>query len=308
MGLIDVSGETLKAPADFYPGSQSPSPAPAPPIREVSLCAAVKMACSTYGLNCSTPACRPQHQPPALSALLSQDDSGSGTPFYPTAVPSPPPSLPPCYPGTVLLTAGDSVSQPICPTDQYGSVSAQPWVFPQPGDDPCPNCTLVPTGPPKGVAAAVAGLSARTPSPQLYQLAILVSPSWLTTHQISQVSSAMLDIDCFDPGTMSMTRRTYPVEVPMTGPSAPTPRAWTMFRLGDGNSLHNCRAQLNFVVIDENGKKRSIQNPVVVDPDFSAATDVIVSTGGSIQSVGAPQTNVVTVDQKEKRKATSPPL
>jgi hypothetical protein len=308
MGLIDVSGETLKAPADFYPGSQSPSPPPAPPIREISLCAAVKLACSTYGLNCSTMACPPQHQPPALSALLSQDDPGSGTPFHPTVFPSLPPALPPCYPGTVLWTAGDSVSQPICPTDQYGSVSAQPWVFPQPGDDPCPNCTLVPTGPPKGVAAAVADLSARTPSPQLYQLAISVSPGWLTTHQISQVSSAMLDIDCFDPGTMSMKRRTYPVEVPMTGPDAPNPLAWTMFRLGDGNSLHNCRAQLNLVVTDENGKKRSIQNPVVVDPDFSPATDAVASTGGSTRSVSAPPTNVVTVDQQEKRKATNPPF
>jgi hypothetical protein len=302
MGLIDGSGETLKARADFYPGSQSPSPPPAPPIREISLCAAVKVACSKSGLNCSTPACPPQHQPPALSALLSQEDPGSGTPFEPAVLP--PASLPPCYQGTVLLTAGDSVSQPICPTDQYGSVSAQPWVLPQPGDDPCPNCALVP-GPPKLSAAAVANLSARTPAPQLYQLAISVSPSWLT--KISSITTAMLDIDCFDPGTMKMKRTTYPVEVPMTGPSAPNPLAWTVFRLGDGNSLNNCRAQLN-LVIDENGSKRSIQNPVVVDPDFSPATDAVASTDGSTRSVSAPSTNVVKVDQQEKRKATNPPF
>ena len=305
MGLIDSSGETLKARADFYPGRQSPAPPPAPPIREISLCAAVKVACSKSGLNCSTPACSPQHQPPALSALLSQEDPGFGTSFEPTVLPAPSPtsSLPPCYQDTVLLTAGDSVSQPICPTDQYGSVSAQPWVFPQPGDDPCPNCTLVPTGPPPKPAVAAAALSAHAPVPQLYQLAITVSPSWLTTHKISSITTAMLDIDCFDPGTMGMKRRTYPVEVPMTGPDAPNPLAWTMFRLGDGTSLNNCRAQLN-LVIDENGSKRSIQNPVVVDPDFNA---VRVAEGSS-RSVSAPAKDVVTMDQQEKRKSMNPPF
>lgn len=307
MGLIDSSGETQDARADFYPGSQSSPPPPAPQIREISLCAAVKVACSTYGLNCPTMTCPQPHQPPPLSALLSQPDPGSGTPFQPTGFPSLPPSLPPCHQGTVLLTAaGDPpVVQPVCPTDQCSSISARPWVFPQPGDDPCPNCTLVPTGPPQHASSLApsvfagpsvfARISDVSSGPQLYQLAIALNQSWLAALQedASLNVTAMLDIDCFVPD-QPMKRTTYPVQIDYH-----TNRAWTAFGFGDGQSLKGCRAQLNFVVQDESGKEWSVQNPVVVDPDFSVGPD---------KSIVVPSTKVVTAGEKERKRATAPPF
>lgn len=311
MRMIDSSGEVQDARADFYRGSNSLSPSAAPQIREISLCAAVKAACGANGQSCSAgvgPALQCgslSHQPPQLSSLLAQPDSG--VPFHPTAFP--PPLTPPCYPGTLLLTTNDKPSQPICPTDQYSSLSAFPWVLPQPGDDPCPNCTLVPTGPPAGKAlasefigsSAFAYLSTGKPVPQFYQLAISLSPSWLTAHQGSMFgSAAMLDVDCFDTSG-AMTRTTYPVDItPSTNPTAPDQQAWTVFHLGDGNPLNLCRAQLNFVVKDESGKEWSVQNPVVVDPDY-------VNPVGSDKSIVVPS-KVGTVGEKERIEAAAPPF
>jgi len=317
MRMIDNSAEVQDARANFYPGRTSATAPTAPQIREISLCAAVKAACGANGQSCSpnvSPAlqCGPlNHQPPALSQFLSQSDSG--VPFHTAALP--PAFTPLCLPGTLLLTTDDNPSQPICPTDQYSSLSAQPWVRPQPGDDPCPNCTLVPTGPPKALAskffgsAALADLSTGEPDPKSYQLAISLNPSWLAAHQSSSFgSAAMLDIDCFDTSG-TMTRNTYQVDItPNTSPTAPNPQAWTVLSLGDGNSLNRCRAQLNFVVKDENGKEWSVQNPVVVDPDYSDATGISVNPFGSDKSLEVPSTKVVKVSEKERKKAAASPL
>jgi hypothetical protein len=313
MHLIDSSGEKLPALAEFYPGRSTG--AQAPQIREVSLCAAVKKVCAKYGLNCSTLACPAQHQPPALASLLAQCGPDLGTPFSKATSPSPVPA--PCIPSTLLLTqGGDPGSPPICPTDQYGSLSAQPWVLPQPGDDPCPNCALVPTGPP-GVKSQVsispsgvtafAGLS-YVPSRPQYQLAIALNRNWLTALKTAELAdaklqvTAMLDIDCFVPD-QPMSRTTYPVKIDYQAATA-----WTAFGFGDGRSLKGCRAQLNFVVQDNTGNSWSVQNPIVVDPEPSDLTCAPPSPNGSIRSVSAPSTNVVTLGPKERKTATQPPL
>jgi subtilisin family serine protease len=307
MELIDSSGETQEARADFYPGHNSLFPPPAPHIQEISLCAAVKKA-SAAGTALLCPPL--QHQPPALSSLLAQLGPKRGASFSPASSPSP--VAPPCHPGTLLLTAGGPVSQPVCPTDQYGSISAQPWVLPQPGDTPCPNCTLVPTGPPHG--AVVSGppesetftrvSSVPSPPGLYYQLAIALSQSWLATlpKDVSLNVTAMLDIDRFVPGK-PMKRMTYPVQIDYQ-----TSTAWTAFGFGDGESLKGCRAQLNFVVKDAAGTTlMSVQNPVVVDPGPNDATGVAVNPAGPGKNIVAVSTNGVRAGETERR-ATDPPF
>src|SRR4029077_11974147 len=101
MEMIDPSGEVQDARAEFYPGSNSTPPPTAPQIREISLCAAVKAAVGP------TLQCGPlNHQPPALSSLLSQSESG--VPFHTTEFTSP--LTLPCHPGTLLLTTDDNPS------------------------------------------------------------------------------------------------------------------------------------------------------------------------------------------------------
>jgi hypothetical protein len=314
MSSIDLSGETQLAPADYHFGS------PAPPIREISLCAAVKHACQSMpGCPAAAVALRcgpPRHQPPALSSLLTMDEPqpSFGNAFAPTVLFSKI-ILSPCHQSTVLLTAaGDPVAPPVCPTDQYGSLSAQPWLFPQPGDDPCPNCALVPTGPPAKFlslagSAAPANALAASQGSQFYQLAVSLSPSWIAAHPNSEMSTAMLDIDCFDTSGSMTGRSTYPVEItPIKGSTAPNSKGWTLFRLGDGHPLGLCRAQLNFFMKDGNGNEWSVQNPVVVDPNYSEANSLASNPDGSTQSLGATSTNAVTTGQQENKMAAQPPL
>jgi hypothetical protein len=313
MALIDGSGKAQRVSADYHPGS------PAQPIKEVFLGTAVQYACRTKG-GCPIASKAlefgiPRHQPPVLSSLLTEDEPNPsfGNAFARTGLPPTPPT---CNPSTVLLTVGDPVPPAICPTDQYTSISSQQWISPQPGDDPCPNCTLVPTGPPHEMIDEVTEPASSKKASvvpkvsQLYQLAISLSPSWITAHpNVKFGSAAMLDIDCFrkHPGMAEkMTRMTYPVEItPSTGPAAQNSQAWTMFRLGDGHPLGLCRAQLNFLVTDNYGTW-SIQNPVVVDPKFRGATGVAEVPAGSSPRIGASSSSVVTATRKEKSKATSP--
>jgi hypothetical protein len=60
----------------------------------------------------------------------------------------------------------------LCPSDQFDSVLAHPWVGPQPQDPPCPNCTLEPpgTGGGSGLLAAAVGDS--------YTLYIEIDSDW----------------------------------------------------------------------------------------------------------------------------------
>jgi hypothetical protein len=310
---VDSSGEPQAALADFYSGHYDPSPPPPPQLRQISLCAAVQEACGPNGQSCAGASTAPQcpalqHRPPALSSLLARcAPPNLGTPF---SLATSPPVAPPCHSGTLLLTTGGPVAPPICPTDQYSSISAQPWVLPQPGDDPCPNCALVPTGPPRlflnavrpSGSAVFASLSYEPPPPQ-YQLAIALNQSWITALKDADLHvTAMLDIDCFAPGE-AMSRLTYPVQIDYQ-----TDTAWTAFGFGEGKSLEGCRAQLNFVVQDSVGGTWSVQNPVVVDPEPSDITCDFPNSDGSTQGLGAISVNVVTMGKRERETATAPPL
>jgi Subtilase family len=282
MAIIDASSECQKAKADFYAWSDA-FLRPTPVIREVSLCAAVKRACPT-GAQCSEtlaklPRCplRKREAPPLANILSTlRSPNTEVTPSYKPTAP-PPPS--PCHPSMLLLTAnGVPPSTPLCPTDEFRSVSSQRWVFPQPGDDPCPKCSLFPP-PPQVASLSTPDLTptdltdSRNAVKQYYSLAIAISPCWIDGHKNTAPEcsgtlpldgklepEATLDIDRFDERGVFIKRMTYPVHLDLTG------KSWTVSGLGDGQSLFGCRAQLNFVVTKSDGTPLSVQNPVIVDP------------------------------------------
>ncbi|MFL6260501.1 MAG: S8 family serine peptidase [Thermoanaerobaculia bacterium] len=253
MQQIDLSGIRQKTLADFFPPGS-------PYIHEISMCHAVKQACGPNGQDCSStlatvPECLPlDRQPPELSGIFSRINLRT-TQFH-VANPSNPGF--PCDPRTLLLTAGDPVAPPFCPTDQFSSIASQRWVFPQPGDDPCPNCALFPKGPPLLIPHDLRGLPS-TP-PDAYSLAITIDARWIDKLRHGELkSTAMLDIDRFDENGSFVERTTYPVHLDQqTGTG-------TVSGLGNGQSLKGCRAQLNWVLNTANGPM-SVQSPVIVDP------------------------------------------
>jgi hypothetical protein len=255
MWLIDHSGTRTpqKVRADFYAGRKAPR------IREISLCAAVKKARrggAGSAIATAIAGCAPlEWQPPVLSGFFPSDRTLVATKFLITTASA----SPPCDSRTLLFSPGGSVLPPFCPTDQFTSALSQRWVFPQPGNNPCANCVLFPTGPPPG-AADIASSSSTPPSPELYNLAIEIDPNLIASLPggAALESTAMLDIDRFVDGHF-MKRMTYPIHVDLSLGRL------IVSGLGDGHSLRGCRAQLNWVVKTGDGPM-SFQSPVVVDP------------------------------------------
>ncbi len=256
MWLIDHSGAPTpqRVRADFYAGRKPPR------IQDVSLCAAVKKAWGRRGgaysaIGTAVSKCAPlDWQPPVLSGLLSSVQTLAPQ-FQVTSAEA----SPPCDSRTLLYSTGGSVSPPFCPTDQFSSISSRRWVFPQPGDNPCANCVLFPTGPPNPSLSA-AGSTSALPGAELYDLTIEIDPSWSEGLPGAELeSTAMLEIDRFEKGRF-VRRDTYPIHVD------PTEGTLTVSGLGDGHSLKGCRAQLNWVVSLADGTMMSVQSPVVVDP------------------------------------------
>ena len=251
MRLIDRSAipTPQRVRADFYRGGKAPR------IHEVSLCAAVKKAWRgrAYGsIGTAVSGCaRPDWQPPVLSGVLPGEPSVTSVEadFRTAGVGA----SPPCDSRMQVFSAGGSaVSPPFCPTDQYGSVLSQRWVLPQPGNNPCANCVLVPTGPPGS-----------------YALTIELDQGWVQGLEgVTLGNTAMLDIDRFVGGRW-VTRTTYKIKVDLTQ------QRMTVSGLGDGGPLFGCRAQLNWVLTSTStstpglgaaSATMSVQSPVVVDP------------------------------------------
>ena len=264
MQLIDNSA--LQPPqavlADFYSEKKQPI------IREVSLCAALKAAWSGRGDNAVGAAiskCEPQvWQPlviPELPGKHQRIDSKSLTSFQRKDVSTI--TRWACNPLMWLYSTDDALSStPSCPTDLFISVLNQRWILPQPGDNPCSNCVLFPTGPPYSPTHALT-ISAGLPVKQLYKLVISLDPAWIAgLNGASLGNTAMLDIDHFDGGVL-VRRRTYAVHVSLPKGGA------IVSDFEDGESLKGCRAQLNWIVTKttkEGTTTMSVQSPVVVDP------------------------------------------
>jgi hypothetical protein len=112
-------------------------------------------------------------------------------------------------------------------------------------------------------------------SPTLAGLPPADNPSYTLKFELApsvigkaELISATLDIDRFVDGRF-LRRMTYPLTFDATaGPLRTTGVLRTTGGFGDGESLRNCRAQINFVVRKDDGKLMSVQNPVAIDPDL----------------------------------------
>jgi hypothetical protein len=267
MRLIGRSGDELPVRADCYawkklwPLSHLKKP---PHTRRLSLCPAVKRACPPGGVACpdleSSSSCEPWEptKPAPLTDVLAT--------FSATLLDFAPESIPPiCVRAPLpdfLIVAGRGMPPvPGCSSAVIPDVGSQRWVFPQPPDDPCPGCTLIPPSPGGDSDILHTGKEG-------YALAREIVPPWQALARstpspvpAAEIVSGALEIACYEGGDMK-TRTTY--EIP------------TENLLGDGplllagihkeTPLTGCTALLNFVLEEVDGKRHSVQNPVYVDP------------------------------------------
>jgi hypothetical protein len=273
MRLIDDSGYSQPWKADFYewrwiwPLNRLFR---APQLSQVSLCSAVERACRPDGAPCHALAsalgrdsCDLPHKPPQLgppfpSLSLAQTYSPVTLPATSTA---------PCGPDRRFFDFEPGVSNLAatpCPTRLHDSMQSRRWTYPQPNIIPCPGCSLEPpTAAPIDIIASLEAPSAPASPPLTYTLHLQISEEWRQTLPSNSklLPDATLDVDCFDGSTPRLPRRTYRIQFDPNEKGALSIRD-----ISEGNSLHGCSAQLNFVVKGEIGNLLSIQNPVVVDP------------------------------------------
>jgi hypothetical protein len=254
MQLIDQSGEELPSLADYHGWRL-----PAPHLRRLSLCAAVRQACE--GGLCGVPDCAlPKQAAADLSPLAKGVTKNPNAPaLVPAALPpgcalasTPVPRFFVSSSSTLLNGDGGSA----CPLYLLPDKLSQQWVASQPDDPPCPGCTFAP--PPRAAAEAPV-------DPGDYVLAIEVTPEWQATGAAGAIKSAALDVDCYSNGRFT-GRTTYAIPQHELD-QALAPAGPHRFRkgFGFGASLEGCTASLNFKVT-MNGKTYSVQNPVYVDP------------------------------------------
>jgi Subtilase family len=266
MRLIDRSGDPvpLSTRADFYSWRRIWPLSfliPAPRLSEVSLCEAVRHACATSRSACPVQVpqfCSLARRPPALGNRFPPPPPGPV--FVAETLPAPMTAL--CNAGTRFFRSDprsrltDFRAAP-CPSDQFGGVTSQRWVLPQPDAVPCPGCVL---GPPTLASAAT------TPAalPDSHTLQLQISANWATASvggsDVTLQGNATLDIDCYAGGRLR-SRTTYQISFdPDERGLQPVPD------VGRHTVLRGCTAQLNFVVVKTDGTTMSIQNPVAVAP------------------------------------------
>jgi subtilase family protein len=238
MRHLDRSAKELPSRADFYAWKKVwlLSWILHPHQRQISLCRAL-------GLE--------RDCPPAEKSPLQARPNPANLPFMPATFPF----SPPCDPlMRQLLTPGGGQSDNPCPMDQLVDVANARWVYPQPGANPCPSCTLVP--PPDSTDSL-----STSETPTSYELIGTIDPDWS-----GLLKSAALDIDCYTSGRLT-ERITFTI---LTGDQTLL-RSDQNLNLSLGTidhreSLAGCTATLNFEVMDSEGQSRSIQSAVYIKP------------------------------------------
>lgn len=243
MELLDRSAETLRARADFYRGSWLRRRSEAPELRRLSLCRALALA---RGRGEVCPAWRPE--PPLLlrPSIPPHLAFTERVPYVPT---------PPC-PATRLMTLErDRGPADACPAERFGEIASQRFLFPQPPNNPCMGCSLIPGE--KGLRGASGGPS--------YVLQLELGPSFRELEREAPIEAATLDIERFD-GDRLVTRMTYEIPLDALAASADEGRGSFQLELADGDSLWGCRARLNLRVRRADDAITSLVSPVLVDP------------------------------------------
>ena len=152
MDLLHDAGHDLDREADFCLGGRSSScPDDDLDTHAVSVCAAVRLACSGGHEDCpsasSLPTCTSwSEEGPDFSAVDTTSLTGTTVDLDDdiTRAYSPMPSI--CGGETLLYSPTSLRPTDPCPHHQYYGLPVEPWTDPQPSSNPCPSCWV--GGPP----------------------------------------------------------------------------------------------------------------------------------------------------------------
>ncbi len=237
MRILSKSGDLLPRKPDFYAPTKDPSPEP---VRRISLCQALYQACAPTDAKCPTPICA---QPPVIPPL-------DLTAFTPER------------------TTGDLpfVNSLLIPT--HPNLLDQPWVLPQPGANPCPNCTV--TRNPDGALVLNPQIAAVTDASSFLQTQVSSGSSYKVRIEVPSVwaagklQEATLKVTGFDPDT----GRKVPMEVcPIeTNKANALVTGNTLEATCSGDPGQPFQATLSFtVVIPDTGESLWVESPLFVE-------------------------------------------
>lgn len=250
MAILDRSGEVfdgsegnLRLPADFWFSARSASRSEPPWVHRLSLCAAVREAeCAATDSACRDRFdCSWNPERPLLSHLLPEDSERIDT-LELSSVPSP------CR-SARMFYMGRSPRPPYCPSEQFSGINSQPWLFPQPQDNPCPNCVGIP--PPTELRAALeVGDVSGAPSTS-YRFLGVVPATWADC-----LVGATLDVE--RPGTGGRQR------VSVTFPDAVCPDHGFDYTIDFPLPYQRDTTAILSFVFERDGQQYSVQSPMLL--------------------------------------------
>jgi hypothetical protein len=141
------------------------------------------------------------------------------------------------------------------PLEEYWDLGSIPGAtIPQPGENPCPGCSLVPDQPNQQM--------------QLYKLEFEVIPDWqpANANETPGIYGATFTLDC-PPAPLLGPYDLWPaigVEAPLFGPFSKTIALGAM--IGGVTSLEGCTGSVDFQVSYDGKDFFSVQSPVTIDP------------------------------------------
>lgn len=167
MQILYDGGDELLLPSDFRGDDQ-----PSEEVRRVSVCSALEEACNEEEECLKRLVCPPwDHKPPSLGPALegfeqlgaqAHDVSKVKTPFDV-------PDFCTDSVDTILYDPELGDIGPPCPSEQFYDYDVEPWSGPQPGDPPCPSCSIDP-----GTSKLIEGCPIENP----YALYIHIDSNW----------------------------------------------------------------------------------------------------------------------------------
>lgn len=206
MEMVYASGQDQGVAADFRLAGSSPN------RHRISLCPALTVACK--GGACAAPSCDSKLLAvPALPAATMGAPASASAAGVAQAYPNP---SPPCTSGYGLLI--DTSKPPLhpCPFQVLTGIAAVSWNGPQPGSNPCPNCTMFPDP----LEQSLTTRSLQAPAANSYSLRIAVDPKFSGT-----LTSPILQVENEKPLALPLDALHAGDEVEVRGLPAPPPDA-----------------------------------------------------------------------------------
>jgi hypothetical protein len=173
-------------------------------------------------------------------------------------------SAPRCKGGEILASRRPTTS--FCPSDEAPSANLQPWVCPQPENDPCPNCAIKPPAPAEFVALApfslpLAGAAGSAPCRYVTTLLLDVPDEWWQGTDSLRATTLELIYD----GGNRQIRRLYSIGKDLSnGRNEPTSLKVTNLEVPQdaaGKPLPIVSAVVNFLITRE-GNTMSVFSPL----------------------------------------------